>query len=159
MDVFTRYDVIRNLRLCFCCFGKHFAPRCRNKKECRVEGCSGTHHKLLHRSRVQKNETPVVVQEVAMTSHIVNKRSSNVLFRVVPVNLYGPTGKQLQTYAFLDEGSFVTLVEQSIADKLLIKGTKESLCLCWTNNLSQQEDLSQRVSLFRGLSLITKGSE
>jgi len=35
-------------------------------------------------------------------------------------------------FAFLDEGSSVTLIDTSLFDKLGIKGTTSSICLHWT---------------------------
>jgi len=39
------------------------------------------------------------------------------LFKIIPVNLYGPNGK-MGTFAMFDDGSEVTLLEAVIADQL-----------------------------------------
>lgn len=64
----------------------------------------------------------------------------------MPLKLYGKT-KVLDTYAFLDEGSSLTMLEDEIADQLELTGTPESLCLKWTADTVRVEPKSKRVSL------------
>lgn len=50
-------------------------------------------------------------------------------------------------FAFLDEGSSGTLIEQNLAEQLEIKGPNMPLCLTWTANMTRAENKSQLVSL------------
>lgn len=47
--------------------------------------------------------------------------------------------KKLQTFAFLDEGSSMTLLEEGLATDLRLSGTKERLGLRWTSNMTRTE--------------------
>ncbi|XP_055539757.1 uncharacterized protein LOC129726738 [Wyeomyia smithii] len=76
--------------------------------------------------------------------HLKNIHKS--LFRVVPVILYG-SKKSLQTYAFLDDGSSLTLIDASLAKELNIEGKPEPLCLRWTGNKRRQENDSIRFDI------------
>lgn len=66
-----------------------------------------------------------------------------VLFRIV---LYGKY-KKIETFAFLDDGSSVTLMDESIAEELDLNGTPDELCLQWTSNVNRLERNSKRVCL------------
>ncbi|XP_053699354.1 uncharacterized protein LOC128746327 [Sabethes cyaneus] len=79
-------------------------------------------------------------------SHTHQYIGSSVLFRIVPVTLHGQTG-EVNTYAFLDEGSSLTLIENGIAEQLGVNGATQPLCLRWTGNTSRIEEKSKIVSL------------
>ncbi|XP_038106484.1 uncharacterized protein LOC119766156 [Culex quinquefasciatus] len=66
--------------------------------------------------------------------------------RILPVTLYGARG-QVDTFAFLDDGSSVTLVERSIANKLGIAGEDSSLCIHWTGGIKKNISNTQLVDL------------
>lgn len=57
------------------------------------------------------------------------------------------TGVNIKTYAFFDEGSLVTLIEENLTNKLNIDGPQEQLCILWTANTSRQKPNSKRVSI------------
>lgn len=60
--------------------------------------------------------------------------------------LYGPT-KTIRTYAFVDDGSELTLIEQSLSDELGAEGPKKPLCLKWTGDTQKVEQGSQQINL------------
>ncbi|XP_055622788.1 uncharacterized protein LOC129766291 [Toxorhynchites rutilus septentrionalis] len=64
----------------------------------------------------------------------------------VDVTIHG-NGKHVSTYAFLDDGSNSTLLENKIASALGIKGPTDGFCLSWTGNISREEKESQRISI------------
>lgn len=51
------------------------------------------------------------------------------------------------TFAFLDSGSFVSLIDKKVADQLKANGPIESLCLGWTNDVRRKEKESRRIAL------------
>ena len=53
----------------------------------------------------------------------------------------------LKTYAFLNEGSSVTLIEKEVFDLLGINGVSEPLCLRWTGDTTRRVDKSVKVSI------------
>ncbi|XP_058827701.1 uncharacterized protein LOC131687632 [Topomyia yanbarensis] len=55
--------------------------------------------------------------------------------------------RSIRTYAFLDDGSELTLMEQGLADELGVKGPTKSLCLKWTGGTRRTEIMSQKVGL------------
>ncbi|XP_058827675.1 uncharacterized protein LOC131687608 [Topomyia yanbarensis] len=56
-------------------------------------------------------------------------------------------GKSVTTYAFLDDGSNLTLLENALASKLDLDGIEAPLCLQWTSNVTRKEFSSKRVQL------------
>ncbi|XP_058448642.1 uncharacterized protein LOC131428613 [Malaya genurostris] len=62
------------------------------------------------------------------------------------VTIHG-NGKQVHTYAFLDDGSNSTLLECNISSALGIKGPTDGFCLSWTGNITREEKESQRISV------------
>lgn len=67
------------------------------------------------------------------------------MLRIVLVVLYNGT-KSIATFAFLDEGTTVTMMEKRIADALGLRGTSEQICLIWTKKIHRREH-AERVSL------------
>ncbi|XP_041771232.1 uncharacterized protein LOC121593163 [Anopheles merus] len=53
----------------------------------------------------------------------------------------------VETLAFLDEGSSLTLVEAALAEQLGLKGDPDPLELHWTSDVKRNEATSRRVSL------------
>uniref|UniRef100_A0A182W696 Peptidase aspartic putative domain-containing protein n=1 Tax=Anopheles minimus TaxID=112268 RepID=A0A182W696_9DIPT len=68
-----------------------------------------------------------------------------MIFRIVPVTVHNG-GLSIDTFAFLDEGSSLTLVEAGLASKLKLNGTVEPLVLRWTANVTRKEEESQLVN-------------
>uniref|UniRef100_A0A182ND71 Solute carrier family 3 member 2 N-terminal domain-containing protein n=1 Tax=Anopheles dirus TaxID=7168 RepID=A0A182ND71_9DIPT len=77
-------------------------------------------------------------------THASNNKDT--LLRYVPVIISG-NGKQVTTYALIDEGSSSTFVDKELIDGLGIAGTPQSLCLRWTSNATRVEADSVRVAL------------
>ncbi|XP_062557407.1 uncharacterized protein LOC134222278 [Armigeres subalbatus] len=155
----SKWAVIREFGLCRTCLRQHKGP-CK-AKPCGKDGCSFRHHELLH------NEQKVKRQTTNPLGHDGNRQSSEhppspsgaergcnthqaasspVLFRYLPVIVSGP-GKPIRTYAFLDEGSGTTLLDQDLADELQLVGTPSPICLRWTGGTERCEKNSRMVRL------------
>ncbi|XP_062714292.1 uncharacterized protein LOC134291044 [Aedes albopictus] len=77
--------------------------------------------------------------------HMHHHSQSKLLFRIIPVTLYGQQGI-INTFAFLDEGSSLSMIESSLADRLGVDGYSRPLCLKWTGNVTREENDSKRVA-------------
>lgn len=53
----------------------------------------------------------------------------------------------MQPFAFFDDGSSLTLIEERLVEQLGIDGITVPLCLLWTANVSRIEKESKQVSL------------
>lgn len=73
--------------------------------------------------------TPIVE---SADSHTHRMSTQALLFRIIPVILYGPKG-MVETYAFLDEGSSLTLVEDELANNLGVDGNVVPSILAYEN--------------------------
>ncbi|XP_062702895.1 uncharacterized protein LOC134285671 [Aedes albopictus] len=145
----SKWAAVRECKLCRKCLRRHNGS-CRQQKACGTNGCTYLHHPLLHTvDRQQSNGTAtnaIVPAETTQQSCNIHQSQSKLLFRILPVLLYGPS-KTVRTYAFIDDGSELSIMEQSLANELGIEGPKTSLCLKWTGGSQRLENSSQRVSL------------
>lgn len=69
-----------------------------------------------------------------------------MFFQVLPVTLMN-RGQKVKTYAFLDTGSSVTLMENETAKQLNLTGKNVPLHLSWTQEFSSHQEESQQVQL------------
>ncbi|XP_053699101.1 uncharacterized protein LOC128746075 [Sabethes cyaneus] len=155
----SKWATIKECKLCRKCLRKHNGS-CKQQKQCGVNGCTFLHHPLLHKHESQnanpsssKQVLPAISTGSETASCNVHQGQSAVLFRIIPVMLYGPE-KVVRTYAFIDDGSELTLMEQSLADELGIKGPKKQLCLKWTGRTCKVENESQQSLKIRPQTLM-----
>ena len=50
LSPFDRREHVKNIKLCFNCFGSHHNQHCNSKNVCRTGSCGRKHHTLLHES-------------------------------------------------------------------------------------------------------------
>ena len=128
-----RLDFVRKEKLCDNCLRKnHLARRCRFNAACMVSGCSGKHHSLLHPNISQKKPLPGLGDEskeessqgeneagkTGSCSTSINSRRK-ICLRIVPVKISNEEGtREIQTYAFIDNGSDTTLCTKDLVGKL-----------------------------------------
>ncbi|XP_052900235.1 uncharacterized protein LOC128306688 [Anopheles moucheti] len=141
MSPVERLEAVTRMKVCINCLADHGTKPCRSRYSCGVPGCGERHHSLLHQKKEDISKSAKTAQ--CQTHQHVAKTT---LFRVVPVTIHNGE-KRVDTHAFLDEGSSVTLVEASLTASLGIKGVPEPLELNWTANVKRIEDASQRISL------------
>ncbi|XP_026331715.1 uncharacterized protein LOC113239063 [Hyposmocoma kahamanoa] len=147
MTVEDRWKWAKEAYVCFkCLVEKHRRFNCK-AKSCGVDSCDSPHHALLHTQRkpVSKPETPKV-ETVLNTSVLVKENSGSVLLKVCPVSVIGPNGQRANTYALLDEGSTVTLIDAEIADRIGADGPTRKLRIHGLGS-SQSEPTSKAVEL------------
>uniref|UniRef100_A0A182FND9 Peptidase aspartic putative domain-containing protein n=1 Tax=Anopheles albimanus TaxID=7167 RepID=A0A182FND9_ANOAL len=135
MTVPARWELARAHKRCYGCL-KRFYGSCRTGR-CTIEACPKKHHTLLHRDVAPKPES------VDVLTHSASQGCGGL--RLVPVLLMGEAGTPVATFALLDEGSQLTLMDQELANELKLQGPEKSLCLLWTGGAQRTEDLSQEV--------------
>lgn len=116
-----------------------------------LNGCSYKHHPLLHTEKREQNPSSGHVaqpsdRDNAQSCNVHQLQTSDTLFRIIPVTLHGKN-KQIATFAFLDDGSELTLMEDDLIDQLEMHSTTRPLCLKWTGNTRRYEDRSRCVDL------------
>ncbi|XP_062557552.1 uncharacterized protein LOC134222417 [Armigeres subalbatus] len=159
LDHPSRWNLLREHKLCRCCLGRHQGP-CRLNRNCGKNGCAFKHHRLLHNdakdhrtssvnaiaSRHETANHAITQSDTVHTCNTHRANSKSVLFQYIPVILHN-RGIEIRTYAFLDLGSSVTLLEESLASKLQLKGRDYPLCLRWTGDACRYEDSATIVEL------------
>lgn len=152
--VSERWRAVKSLKLCRLCLKRHRFP-CKYPIKCTTNHCQSKHHPLLHNDidRIPETQTPQISagqepHHVSVSSEINMARTTSqcIRFRILPVTLKNG-GKIVKTFAFLDEGSSVTLLNENIAKELDLRGTQEQLCLRWTGDQERSENNSKRVCL------------
>ncbi|XP_053691610.1 uncharacterized protein LOC128740123 [Sabethes cyaneus] len=123
-----RWKVVKENKLCRRCLVSHNRWPCEGEV-CGLYGCTKRHHQLLH-----YEPASVATTNATVSSH--RQPVADTLFKILPVTLYGKN-KSVDTYAFLDDGSSVTLVEETIADALGVEGKMQSLCIQWTSGINK----------------------
>ncbi|XP_050091178.1 uncharacterized protein LOC126574831 [Anopheles aquasalis] len=134
-NINDRWNLVRLHKLCRTCLHKHNG-KCRKDDKCTVDDCGRFHHTLLHDTSGKAN-APVHT----------HTSDPDTLLRYAPVILHGQNGATVRTYALLDEGSSVTLMDRSLIDELMLHGQPSPLCLSWTGDLSRNEDDSVTVTV------------
>ncbi|XP_053699271.1 uncharacterized protein LOC128746246 [Sabethes cyaneus] len=158
----SRWATVRDLGLCRRCLRRH-SGGCQ-AKACGKNGCELKHHELLHNdqkntpsntyrnytdntrptNRVERNLPGPNSSEHGCNIHQVS--SSEVLFRYLPIVLYGKH-TSIPTFAFLDNGSELTLLDKALASELQLEGESMPLCLHWTGGAKRREENSKTVKL------------
>lgn len=155
-----RWVFVKQYELCKHCLRKHRGV-CYNKNRiCTVEGCERKHHYLLHGPNKNVNTPPAPTKEASeedynnngddntsvqnLNTHDTNKQK--ILFKIIPIRIFGKNSV-VSTFAFLDDGSSVSLIEKDILEELNLKGETEELCLKWTSNVERLEKDSQHLHI------------
>ncbi|XP_053698951.1 uncharacterized protein LOC128745910 [Sabethes cyaneus] len=136
LSVEERWKIVQQKGLCRTCLNNHGKWPCKSWKGCAIDGCSDRHHTLLH---------PLPTVKIS-ASHSSQGALHCPLFRILPVELFG-NGVSITVFAFIDEGSSVTLLEETVATELGVAGRSEPLTLQWTGNMKREEPKSQQLQL------------
>lgn len=165
LNLEAKWKVVRSKRLCVSCLGRHWSRYCENRKLCGIDNCEYPHHNILHCYKSSENAKkkdaeplnataktdttePKNESSLLTTQSINNHNVSNnqVYFQIIPVTLHGEDNKRVETHAFLDSGSGITLLEEAIAKELGLQGVVANMTLRWTGDI-KREELSSKVTL------------
>ena len=123
MNVTDRYVAVKKERLWYGCLETGHAIKDCKVHPCGINGCTKKHNRLLH-SENQMDEGSHAVNVSAATINQSNQVTS--FLQIVPVSVQSG-GNRLATYAFVDSGSTVSFIDQSVKDQLQAKGTDVTL--------------------------------
>ncbi|XP_070068035.1 uncharacterized protein [Drosophila takahashii] len=132
MALEERLRVVRVNKLCHNCLNRH-RRQCFLRKVCGINGCSQSHHPLIHRG----------LQPDALRAAVTSDISDEV-----PHHHNGllHTHRHMENTNF-HEGSSVTLIDRKVFEQLNVRGVRQSHCLRWTNNTTHTDHASERASL------------
>lgn len=136
-----RWKVVESERLCWTCLRPHQRRQCRVPDQCKVDGCTRRHHRLLHAILEKRFNSPALPNMCALGGP-----ADGILFKVLPIKVHSDN-QVIDTFAFIDEGSSVTLLAADIAEALGVRGKVERLTLSWTNGKTQTDRTSQRLKI------------
>ena len=123
---------------------KHQVRSCPSKFKCKIEGCGLSHHTLLHKPKLpvkKKDEDDGYKRgdiPNARNNTTTLETSDAVLLQVVPVRVIGHHGAATTTFAMLDSGSEITLVDPSLMEQLGVQGRSDKLLV---STVSDENDL------------------
>ncbi|XP_053686362.1 uncharacterized protein LOC128735909 [Sabethes cyaneus] len=151
LSIDERWKAAQTNELCRSCLNAHGRRSCRNSVQCGINGCTFRHHPLLHSNRNNQpsggSGRPKVVTSIETAgNHAHRMPDQSLLFRIIPITLHGPK-KIVSTFAFLDDGSSLTLVEEELARNIGASGISAPLCLTWTGDVSRIEAESKQLQL------------
>ena len=130
----SRFDTVKQNRLCFnCLYPQHRVAECTSTGTCRANNCGKRHHTTLHRLPDSCPNARVATVNHALNS--VNSEVSQVCFQVLPVVVTGHNGRHIVTHALLDSASDVTLIDESLALDLGLKGVRRNLTVSTMNSV------------------------
>lgn len=145
-------------KLCLNCLKdiEHSTDTCTSSFRCRIEGCGAFHHSLLHPTQLhisasEKKGSADLASAVSTTACTTactttgNEDPGTILLQVVPLRVMGADGLVVASYAMLDSGSEITLVDPSLVSSLRLSGQPDRWVLSTVNSQERQE--GERVDL------------
>ncbi|KAL7743863.1 hypothetical protein ACLKA6_000267 [Drosophila palustris] len=130
--VAEKWAMAKELGVCYGCLHRgHSMTSCKFTRACNLNGCKKNHHRTLHNDQRKDDAKPEVeeTQEVALNT--VTSCKPQILFKVLPVQVVGPNKKVINTFAFIDEGSSASLINEKLADQIGVNVDKTKLTLNW----------------------------
>ncbi|XP_075989157.1 uncharacterized protein LOC142986969 [Anticarsia gemmatalis] len=148
MNEDERWDIAKAKRLCFRCLRyRKVTHRCATK-QCGVNDCKYTHHTLLHCNK-KEDKKESEASEIITSTWTPRKKQS--FLKIIPVQVEGSTG-QINTFALMDDGSTVTLIDNDLAKQIGATGPVDPLKIQTISDVKTSEIASRRVTFsIRGM--------
>lgn len=88
-------------------------------------------------------------KHVNVNTHAVSSGhdGSKILFKITTIVIYGTKNNLIKTYAFIDEGSSVSIINEHLIDELQLTGVREPLYLKWTTDVGRNEGHSRKLNI------------
>ncbi|XP_055633078.1 uncharacterized protein LOC129773493 [Toxorhynchites rutilus septentrionalis] len=145
LDVNARWKIVQGKHMCRRCLIPHGRRPCKSNV-CGIDGCEYRHHKLLHSTKLNVKSKSVVPAKTSGTVSIHKEHGNSTLFRLLPVTIHGEK-TSIDTFAFLDDGSELTLIDDELVRQLELSGPIVPLCMQWTGNVTRSEMNSKLIQL------------
>ncbi|XP_073943417.1 uncharacterized protein [Choristoneura fumiferana] len=145
-DTNERWEIAKKHTICYrCLISKHRRYECR-AKPCGRGGCPMRHHRLLHHEKPspaspdapkRPPQPPIEPATNATVEQVgaATTKTGRAYLKIAPVVLRGPQAT-IETYALLDDGSTVTIIDAAVADVLGLDGPTEQM---WVQGVSGTE--------------------
>ena len=114
--------LLREHKCCFICLKRnHTAKDCKVTVRCTVPGCDRRHHSVMHKSPDKR------VDDASSSTRCYSSACGlAAMLGFLPVQLINRS-KRIKTYALLDNGSDVTLIDRRLAEELGLSGEPAKL--------------------------------
>ena len=124
-----------------CLSNKHIVKECRSKFSCSKDSCKKRHHTLIHEDIDNQKE------ESISNNHVTYQKTSKEKTFLQVISVFASNGETcVQTAALLDSGSDATLISESLANKLQLRGITKDIAL--TNVLSMTNKFPSKLVKF-----------
>ena len=131
LTVDQRWEKAKVAGLCYRCLAQgHQGQACGTTRVCKTDGCTATHHYLLHGRKPRTQERPAQgVKEgerTTLTSVATDSpgKQQQISLRTVPVHVSNGNRK-VQVIALLDDGSTSSYVSSAVAAELGVEGPQQ----------------------------------
>ncbi|XP_022827044.1 uncharacterized protein LOC111356792 [Spodoptera litura] len=153
-DSNKRWELAKRHALCFRCLKVRSRGHSCKSKQCGVDGCSRTHHQSLHFK--QKGDSTSVKDPTETVASSSARTKAQAFLKIVPVCVSGPAG-EVRTYALLDDGSTVSLVDEELVTQVGAPGKPDPLNIKAIGDTSIDLPQSYRIKMkLRGQSPETR---
>lgn len=149
-SVDERWTTAKKQALCFRCLRRrHSRDSCKGPP---CKKCKRSHHTMLHAEKPAPSGEAAACNQVqeeqpaALNSVYTATDSRRIFLKMIPVYVYGPTGNA-RVLALLDEGSTVSLIDRSVAERIGATGSSETLVLETVGGKILQVKNSQQITL------------
>ncbi|XP_049885438.1 uncharacterized protein LOC126380224 [Pectinophora gossypiella] len=144
MTTRDRWKLVKDRKLCFkCLLGSHSRKYCKAK---RCSRCRWPHHTLLHEDRPAAGSSasanPERTEEAVTT---MGGERTRALLKVLPVTIIDDDGRETPTYALLDDGATISVVDESCVEG--IGGPVAPLRLVTAGGNIVEDNQSRRVKI------------
>ncbi|XP_064629276.1 uncharacterized protein LOC135488565 [Lineus longissimus] len=132
LEINKRWEKAKHLALCYRCLGRnHLGSKCERTRECGIDECKETHHRLLHGKRTsvmparkdteEKRERDRNHSTVTLKTTDQTNEEKFISMRTVPVIV--KNGKRrIKVNAMLDDCSTTTYINADVAAELGLQG-------------------------------------
>ena len=120
LPISDRLTFTQRRGLCYGCFGvRHGFMNCTLKKECGIDGCKLSHHKLLHKENgpVERNARP----------HTLRSDRRQIAFKMLRLDALDADGEMVPVNILMDDGSDSTLIREGLTRRLRLTGQRQTL--------------------------------